>query len=85
MTMDEIAKIYIRNLYGKYRIKIFEKSVGIERQSPREDNVLFERLGYPALYDENDGSWNIDSINILIDRYEAHIADVNATLDAEMN
>jgi hypothetical protein len=83
--MDEIAKIYIRNRYGKYRIKMFEKSIGIERQSPRESNVLFERSRYPKLYDDSDGSWNIDSINTLIDHYEAYIDDVNAQLDAEDN
>jgi len=83
--VDEIAKIYIRNLYGKYRIKVFEKSIGIERQSPHEDNVLFERSHYPKLYDDSDASWNIDSINTLIDHYEAYIDDVNAQLDAESN
>ena len=83
--MDEIAKIYLRNLYGKYRIKVFEKSIGVERQSPREDNVLFARLMYPTLYDERDASWNMSALNLVINDYEAYIAYVNAKLDAEGN
>jgi hypothetical protein len=83
--MDEIAKIYIMDNGNIYRIKVFEKSIGIERQDPREDNVLFPKADYPRVYWTEYQAWNIDVLDILITDYEAYIADVNAKLDADSN
>jgi hypothetical protein len=83
--MDEIAKIYVMDSGNLYRIKVFEKSIGIERQDPREDNVLFPKTDYPRVYWTEYSAWNIDVLDILITDYEAYINDVNAELDAESN
>jgi hypothetical protein len=83
--MDEIAKIYIMQQGNIYRIKVFEKTIGIERQDPREDNVLFNKADYPRVYWGEYQAWVIDILDILITDYEAYIADVNANLDAESN
>jgi len=83
--MDEIAKIYIIKMDNIYRIKVFVNTIGIERQEPREDNVLFNKADYPRVYWTEYSARNIDVLNILIADYETYIADVNAKLDAESN
>jgi hypothetical protein len=48
--MDELAKLYIRRDGKKYRVKVFQNSVGIERQEPTHgSNRLFERTPLPVL------------------------------------
>jgi hypothetical protein len=84
--MDEIAKIYIEEYGNVWRIKVFPKSIGVERQQPQhDDNLLFDKSEFPNLYNEGLNAWNIQVIDALISHYEATVADINAKLDAEDN
>lgn len=46
--MDELAKLYIRHDGKKYRVKVFQNSVGIGWQEPTHgSNRMFERTPIP--------------------------------------
>jgi hypothetical protein len=75
--MDEIAKLYVRFPDGRvYRIKIFEKTVGVERQRPQYgDNILLSKEGDDGqhaahVYDAETGIWDIYSLQQLVALYE---------------
>lgn len=74
---DWIARHYIVRPTGHYRIKVFRHSVGIERQSPRDSNLLFKRAEYPVYNADAPNAVMVrDTITIdrLIAAYEAEIA-----------
>ena len=69
---EEIAKIYLRYQGRVYRIKIFPKFVGVERQ-PGGPNRLYEAITEPiadVVYDPNTLVWDYAALARLIDHYE---------------
>lgn len=66
--MNEIAKLYISRDGKTYRLKVFTRSISIERQ-PNGENVLVDR---PAgIYKAETEAWGFEVIEELITRYEA--------------
>ena len=78
---DYLAKHYIVRPTGHYRIKVFQQSVGIERQSPRDMNLLFKRAEYPVWDAEARypmAEWKLKEIDRLVVAYEQAIAHMEA-------
>lgn len=65
--MDEIAKLYVRVDGSVYRIKVFETTVGVERQ-PNGDNKFYSRYE-TEIYDDATGVWDYKSIGNVINIY----------------
>lgn len=69
---EEIAKIYLRYQGKVYRIKIFPKFVGVERQ-PGGANRLYETASEPLadiIFEPNTLVWDYTALARLIDSYE---------------
>ena len=55
--MDELAQIYIKDSGHTYRIKVFDKMTGVERQ-PDGDNKFYARpAANPSVFDGH--AWNM--------------------------
>jgi hypothetical protein len=78
--MDEIAKIYLHKNGKVYRVKVFEKTIWIERQRPHGDNLAFDRShwNYRGLYWQEDSAWNLDALNELITDYERDLLGIES-------
>jgi hypothetical protein len=66
--MDELTKLYLRVRGQLYRIKVFETTVGIERQ-PGGQNHIISRDDYPV-YDEAIMAWDYEVLTRLIENYQ---------------
>jgi hypothetical protein len=79
--MDEIAKLYLRYEGKIYRIKIFSKTISIERQ-PGDMNIIYDRFDPDdvlAVYDREHDFWDYAILGRLIDQY---IAEVDFEIDS---
>jgi hypothetical protein len=64
--MDWLARTYVKWMGKQYRIKVFEKTVWVERQ-PDGTNLPFDRVDHPVW---NFGIWNEPAMMALINTYE---------------
>ena len=66
---DELATLYLDYEGQRYRIKVFQNTVGIERQ-PNGENLLLEKEGRPddvaRIYDANTGAWDYHALGRLL-------------------
>lgn len=69
---DWIARLYVFQDGKLYRIKVFEKTVGIERQQPTGGNELFNRDDF-MVYSLPFEAWEWNEVDRLIQAYE-HVA-----------
>ena len=70
--MDWQARLYFKVSGKTYRIKVFEETIGFERQ-PDGHNHFFDRQVDPiaaALYDTASEHWDLEALAHLIIRYE---------------
>ncbi len=77
--MDWVAQHYIVRPTGHYRIKVFKVSVGIERQSPRDSNLLFKRTEYPVYVEYAPSAtmaWDTGELDRLVAAYENAIREM---------
>ena len=73
--MDEIAKLYLDYEGKRYRVKVFENTVGIERQ-PNGQNVLLSKADYPddaaRVYNADTGAWDYWALGRLLKQYPSY-------------
>jgi hypothetical protein len=70
--MDEIAKLYIEYEGKRYRVKVFENTIGIERQ-PNGENILLAKAEHPddagQVYNVESGAWDYWALGLLLKHY----------------
>ena len=69
---DYLVRFYFEIDGNRYRVKVFERTVWIERQPDGGTNLAFLRETFPVWNEQLD-SWNLRELIELVNTYEAEI------------